>query len=413
MIGLVGALGGAAAVGVSAFVWRLISKRGEVVAAPVAPEPLTQERFTPPQEEAPPMPAGPDPAVVAAALREDLDRATTSDEYYDVYYRAQPGSLIEKESAEKYVAAVRSELARSLTFDDARTVFDGLDIDSLPSRAELRAESAEKLLSLSTEAGQLESLYTDYTGQEGYDAEVAKKIAERLTGLYLVEVSKAGTIEACQDIFNALPSEDGVPVEEVERAALDRALSLVTTATEARELYDWYAEGDHDEEFAQRITTRFDELARQELAACTSIDECWALMNDVLQASESEFGDNYAVEKEAFEKVLELSTTHEEVMSLYGDLPEDYDEEFKVKVLSRALELATDYDEADAVYSEASQDSELERAALAKKLGLIESVEDCQSLWDDFGVDSDYGQMAIIRAAEILKAQQEETDGTS
>ena len=90
---------------------------------------------------------------------------------------------------------------------------------------------------------------------------------------------------------------------------------------------------------------------------------------------------------------------------VFYDEYEGDEEGFADRILAKALALAKTTHDADSVYQETEDESELEQAAMAKMLELSETVEDCRAVWDEHDIDSDFGKLAILRAAEIIRAE--------
>ena len=184
----------------------------------------------------------------------------------------------------------------------------------------------------------------------------------------------------------------------IVEAELREKLLHATTPEGCWEVYENAEVNSLLEEEAYR---KFLDLARNELEAAESVDDCKALLELLSDKDSTEINE---LEKAADEKALNLVNSTEEAMVFYDEYEGD-EEGFADRILAKALALAKTTHDADSVYQETEDESELEQAAMAKMLELSETVEDCRAVWDEHDIDSDFGKLAILRAAEIIRAE--------
>jgi len=193
--------------------------------------------------------------------------------------------------------------------------------------------------------------------------------------------------------------------EEVLAEARDE-LSACETPGACWDVFNSVMEGSKIEEEASSKAVH---LSRIELAAADDIDRCWEII-DLFR--DKEYGESDAVVDEAISRIFIITTSFEDAISLVQELRNRWDdgvEEEVDKALRLAISLACDYDEADTIFDECDEDSEIELEAFRRMLTFTEDVETCQSLWDACGVDTDLGELAIVRAAEIIKAKESDS----
>ena len=111
--------------------------------------------------------------------------------------------------------------------------------------------------------------------------------------------------------------------------------------------------------------------------------------------------------KEAYRKVIlkmiDLATTTEEALSILQSYESDEARsEFDILILRRALALAATSQEAGEVHEETEEGSEFEREVFVVWTSFLQTVEECQDMWDEHGTDTECGKLAILRAGEII-----------
>ena len=153
--------------------------------------------------------------------------------------------------------------------------------------------------------------------------------------------------------------------KEAREEKLRLALQSARTAAETWDIYNRARAGSHIEAEAR---SRFLSAASRELRTASTFDEVCALL-DLL------FVDD------------------DGLRSLYAEAHQ------------KALDLCASADDAESVWELTEEDSPFERAAMSRLLQLTDTVEDCIDLVDTYGCDSEWGELAILRAAEILKPE--------
>lgn len=215
------------------------------------------------------------------------------------------------------------------------------------------------------------------------------------------DIAEATSVRECELALDPIDGRELIGADAVRREAFEKILSLTTSASDVRELYESYTNQYNDEAFANRIAERFVELARVELAKAETVDDCMDLIDNTLPSDA--IGSSDDVVNDAYDKVLTLVSTTEEALEFFHEYQSYGDEdEFPDQILKRALELAQDADDAAEVCQQAETDSELERLSALRQIELSTTVEECQSIWDNLGIDHEYGQKAIVRAAAII-----------
>lgn len=217
------------------------------------------------------------------------------------------------------------------------------------------------------------------------------------------DIADATSVRECELALEPIDGRELIGADAVRKEAFEKILSLTTSASDVRELYDSYTNQYNDETFANRIAERFVELARVELAKAATFDDCMDLIDNTLPSDA--IGSSDDVVNDAYDKALTLVSTTEEALEFY-DQYQGYDDEdeFPDQILRRALELAQDADDAAEVCEQAESGSELERQSALRQIELSTTVEECQSIWDNLGIDHEYGQKAIVRAASIISS---------
>lgn len=195
--------------------------------------------------------------------------------------------------------------------------------------------------------------------------------------------------------------------EKTEAEILQEKRAELASAVDPEDCYNVFSSVEEGSPVETEAHAKAVSLLRAELATTDDIDRCWELV-DVMRDFDSDESLNVA--DEVIEKIFTLTTTTADALSIIEELEyrwSDGIEDETKRALKLALTLAKDYDEASSVFDKAESESDFELEVYKKMLQFTESVEDCESLWDDHGIDTDFGELAILRAAEIIKANEE------
>ena len=238
---------------------------------------------------------------------------------------------------------------------------------------------------------------------------------------------------------------------ELETRLAQKALNLATTSEECRKIL--IETLDIGKELEDQITAKMEEFKNAELEAALSsantVEECNSVREEAIDVNE----DHPIVEK-AFEKALVLLKTHEEcdemrdnwslsedegerlqdirekllfaslgkqldeaksvedclelLSEISGDDDETREEDFETKALEKALSLAQTSDECSEILDAISRNTHYEHDDLDEKIKLkmitlLDTVEECAEIWNEDGIDSEEGELAICRAADIIR----------
>ncbi|MBP6868593.1 MAG: hypothetical protein KBC16_00585 [Candidatus Pacebacteria bacterium] len=192
--------------------------------------------------------------------------------------------------------------------------------------------------------------------------------------------------------------------QKTEAELLQERRDELESAESPEECYDVFSSVDAGSPVEVEAYEKAVTLLRAELTTADDIDRCWELV-DVMRNFDSE--ESIKVADEAIEKIFTLTTTTDDALSIIDELARRWNdgiEDETERALKLALTLTTDYDEALAVFEKCDSESDLELLAFMRMLTFVEDVESCQSLWDEYDVDSELGELAILRAGEIIKA---------
>ena len=247
-----------------------------------------------------------------------------------------------------------------------------------------------------------EEFYAVYSNADSGSG-IEREAANGMLAAIRKDIADATSVRECELALGPIDGRELIGADAVRREAFEKILSLTTSASDVRELYDSYTNQYNDETFAERIAERFVELARVELAKAGTFDDCMDLIDNTLPSDA--IGSSDDVVNDAYDKALTLVSTTEEALEFY-DQYQGYDDEdeFPDQILMRALELAQDADDAAEVCEQAQSGSEIERLSALRQIELSTTVEECQSIWDNLGIDHEYGQKAIVRAASIISS---------
>jgi hypothetical protein len=215
------------------------------------------------------------------------------------------------------------------------------------------------------------------------------------------------------EVFSPMSSptvETAPPVfvpEKTEAEILQERRSELASAERPEECYDVFTSVDAGSPVEAEAYAKAVELLRVELATIDDVDRCWELV-DVMRDFDSD--ESIKVADEVIEKIFTLTTTTDDAISIIDELKArwtDGIEEETARALKLALTLAKDFDEAELVFDKSEHESDSELEAYKKMLEFTDDVEECQSLWDYHEIDTELGELAILRAAEIIKANKE------
>ncbi len=206
--------------------------------------------------------------------------------------------------------------------------------------------------------------------------------------------------------------------EEVEPPLppIDPAVTEVELRQQLREIADpeecweFYLSADHGSVIEREAYEKFVSLFRSAFSAASSFEDYDGLFALIADKDEEEL---VPIRDEITKKILDTLPDFDSAIEFYEAWDwDDEDDAFTDDLLKKALELAATTDNAKDVYDIAERDSDLEAVALSRMVELSETVEDCQAIWDDHGVDTVYGRLAITRAAAIIAAEppEEEVD---
>jgi len=257
------------------------------------------------------------------------------------------------EAAQASVPATRSEFMS----------FSSTPPPSRPTEDELQRRLAE-----ASTFDDIVSVYYDAPNESSVESAAAEKIVALFTAQY----EAATSVDDCAELYKAI-SEAGFEWEELDALrdkALLKAVSFITTRQEA---HDFFVE-----------------------------------MSDL------------GVEdgNEAYPRVLaiaiEKSSTCGDCVELYQDLHANYNgcEDEEQLLLKRAYDLASSADECNELLGELDDDDDLRADVMIKQIGYFDSVEECQGIWDEEGVDGPVGEAAICRAADIIRQRESATAPT-
>lgn len=166
-----------------------------------------------------------------------------------------------------------------------------------------------------------------------------------------------------------------------ERQAVERLLDTVTRLAEFQEFLDAYSFTD---ELRELIYSRILVFLESGLEKASTVDDCTTLYEEYCEVDPEFDG--------LTEKIIEKALS-------FCDSLEDCD---------RVIEV---------FYDDGPPDSDLEERVHLKRISFLGAVDDCSSIWEEFGVDSQLGESAICRAAEIILSREQqvvsEGDGIS
>lgn len=191
--------------------------------------------------------------------------------------------------------------------------------------------------------------------------------------------------------------------EKTEAEILQEKRAELASAVDPEDCYNVFSSVEEGSPVEAEAYEKAVKLLRAELATTDDIDRCWELV-DVMRDFDSD--ESIKVADEAIEKIFTLTTTTDDALSIIDELSARWNdgiEDETERALKLALTLAKDYDEAESVFDKCDSESEMELLAYTKMLTFAEDVETCESLWDYHDVDSKFGELAILRAGEIIK----------
>ncbi len=195
-----------------------------------------------------------------------------------------------------------------------------------------------------------------------------------------------------------------VPEKSEQELLAEARADLVACITldECWNVYDRSESGSGIEKDAAEQALQF---SRVEIVSSDSIDRCWEIIDLLLN---KDLGDSETVMDEAIKRIFAITTTVDEALSLVSGLDarwdEGVDDEIE-KALRLAISFVSNSDEAELVYDKCAEGTEVELEVCKRILEYAEDVETCQSFWDHHGIDTNFGELAIVRAAELIKAK--------
>lgn len=101
---------------------------------------------------------------------------------------------------------------------------------------------------------------------------------------------------------------------------------------------------------------------------------------------------------------LQKATTFEETLALLDLLwiDDPHVEPLYEEAFQKAFDLLTSVEEIELLLEMAEEDSVEEHDLFVRWIGMLQTVEECIYMVDEYGYDTVVGEMAILRAAEIL-----------
>lgn len=194
------------------------------------------------------------------------------------------------------------------------------------------------------------------------DSEEEGEAAHRAHSLLAKEVEDASSIDACIEVSRII-NDGKLDDDETEAAARNagrKALGMIASFRDAIRLLDGLSDNRVDDEGLYALIVK-EALARADFSGCIELRD--------------DLNENYG---EAFEG-------HERA------------------ALERALELAQSEEDCGEILDRLGYDDSLEDTVRIKRVAFLTDVESCQEVWDDAGTDSHVGEVAICRAADIIR----------
>jgi hypothetical protein len=308
----------------------------------------------------PPVTRAPPPRVTDDELRQELAAATTIDEVVDVYRSAPHNSPVQHEAVLKAAAMLTAEYEAATTFDACWEAYNAADINLNEDEIQVvRSHALKKVLTLATTAEEALRVHSETPSGSKIEDEAADKVIDLLTN----KCEAAKSVADCWRLFNEVKDLDCSwdDMEEIQNKVLVRAVTFIATYQEARDFFD-------------------------EMGNVGVDDDCDAYAN-------------------VLDLAIKKAGTFRECMDLHDDLNSHYTEyeDEEDQLLRRACDLAADEEDFEELENALDSDSDLYDVMISKRLGATDSVEVCQGVWDDQGVDSHIGEVAICRAADIIR----------
>lgn len=211
---------------------------------------------------------------------------------------------------------------------------------------------------------------------------------DRIGMLIRSDLRTTTTVAECLDLYDETPRVDEGS-DALGDAVLVRALELARDFDSCNEIAEKFENDWPSDEYEDKVREKqlsFATTFEQVFEFCDSFDETSAPY---------------------FERALVLATSSPQVLEIYEQLEEDYeDNEFSRRVLEKATDLAASFEECDNVRGHVvTDDDEMDNRIVAKTLTLVTTVEECESIWDGLELDTSVARAAICRAADIIRAE--------
>ncbi len=251
---------------------------------------------------------------------------------------------------------------------------------------EYQERMLERALTFATSFRNVLALCTDYDEESGVSVKIFKRALEL-----------ASSTDEALELHEKLDADTDFAV-----LVHTKARSLVSTLEDALEMCEGLEE---DDEGALDLLERALALATVQHESDTLSSDDLTRIFDLAVTFVDDNDDNEQKIRMRTQLVVLLGTT-EEALELYGKLNQDYeDSDFSATVLDRALELAASYEECELVRDQVvTEDDDMETRTVSKMLAVVTTVEECESLWNGLEMSSNVARAAILRAADIIRA---------
>lgn len=187
---------------------------------------------------------------------------------------------------------------------------------------------------------------------------------ERQMNEYRTQLSQAHTFEECFDLYQNVNAE--IDDEEFCSEILKKALEFASNPTECEEIFQ-AATGIVSKNAAEKMESIF----LEKIATATSSIQCI----DIREEAES-----------SFQLELDSDTVYKKAVSLLQS-----DDDFYA--ILEGFEL----------------DEDEKRPLYTQYLQLISTIEKCEEIWNEVGVDTQIGRDAILRASDLIRIERTPT----
>lgn len=183
---------------------------------------------------------------------------------------------------------------------------------------------------------------------------------ERQLSEYRTQLNHARTFEECFDLYENVNSE--INNEDFCNEILKKALEFASSPNQYEEIFQ-VASGAVSTSAAEKLESIF----LERIANATSSTECIDIRDEAYNS---------------FELELDSDTVYKKAMSLMQS-------EDDLNVILEGFELNDDE----------------KRPLFAQYLKIVSTIEKCEEIWNEEGVDTEIGRDAILRASELIQIE--------